>query len=221
MIVIANFLNGNGGIEVAWATRNEGPMLSKSKLSIHTGMGTNSWAVINGAHPRLIKLLDNFDQAAAIKEAVPGIVIVGELRVDALLEPCCRQRGRQVTSPARAQGFVPSQRSCWKASLKLLTARGACSAGRIYLASQPTDGDPSAAAAAWFNANNATIAAHPAVDFWEGYNEPGVSNIEDIEWYAAMEAERVRLLAAEVRESPQLDTLLNTSSHPSARCKTP
>ena len=34
--------------------------LATSKLSIHTGLGTNSWNFIKQAQPRVVKILDNF-----------------------------------------------------------------------------------------------------------------------------------------------------------------
>lgn len=54
--------------------------------------------------------------------------------------------------------------------------------GRIYSASQPTQGDPAAAAAAWFAAAWPTIARCPQVDVWEGYNEPSVGDVASMAW---------------------------------------
>jgi len=70
--------------------------------------------------------------------------------------------------------------------------------GRIWTPTQPTDGDPRAAAAAWLNASRATILASPEIRLWEGYNElPGTAtNSTLMRWYADFEMERVRLLAA-------------------------
>ena len=68
--------------------------------------------------------------------------------------------------------------------------------GRIYRPTQPTDGDPAAAAAAWFEDAWPTIAACAGIDVWEGYNEPGVGDVPKMTWYAAFEAARVALLAA-------------------------
>jgi hypothetical protein len=58
---------------------------------------------------------------------------------------------------------------------------------------QPTDGDPEAMARAFVAENLPTYLAHPAVDYWEGYNEPDVQGRMD--WYARFEAERVRAMA--------------------------
>ncbi len=41
--------------------------------------------------------------------------------------------------------------------------------GRIYLSSQPMDGDPTQRAMEWWWLNNATILANPGFDYWEGY----------------------------------------------------
>jgi hypothetical protein len=68
--------------------------------------------------------------------------------------------------------------------------------GRIYEPSQPQDGDPGARAQEWWSRNRNRIVAHPAVDYWEGYNEPGVASVDSVRWYAEHEAARVRLLAA-------------------------
>ena len=58
---------------------------------------------------------------------------------------------------------------------------------------QPTEGDPEALARAFVADNLPTYRAHPAVDYWEGYNEPDVHGRMD--WYARFEAERVRAMA--------------------------
>jgi hypothetical protein len=70
--------------------------------------------------------------------------------------------------------------------------------GRLWTPTQPTDGDPRLAAAAWLNASRAAIAASPEISHWEGYNElPGTAtNRSLMRWYAAFETERVALLAA-------------------------
>jgi len=68
--------------------------------------------------------------------------------------------------------------------------------GRIYEPSQPQDGDPARRAQEWWDRNRSRILAHPAVDYWEGYNEPGVGSLEALRWYGQHEAARVSLLAA-------------------------
>ncbi len=58
---------------------------------------------------------------------------------------------------------------------------------------QPMDGDPEAMARAFVATHLATYLQHPAVDYWEGYNEPDVKG--RMAWYARFEAERVRAMA--------------------------
>jgi hypothetical protein len=58
---------------------------------------------------------------------------------------------------------------------------------------QPTEGDPEALARAFVASNLPTYLLHPAVDYWEGYNEPDVHG--RLDWYARFEAERVRAMA--------------------------
>ena len=41
-----------------------------------------------------------------------------------------------------------------------------------------------------------SILANPKVDYWEGYNEPSVSTVADIQWYAQFEQARVELMAS-------------------------
>ncbi len=58
---------------------------------------------------------------------------------------------------------------------------------------QPMEGDPEAMARAFVAENLSTYLQHPAVDYWEGYNEPDIKGRMD--WYARFEAERVRAMA--------------------------
>lgn len=67
--------------------------------------------------------------------------------------------------------------------------------GRILLAEQPMDGDPIARAQAFVAQYLQTYLAYPAVDYWEGYNEPN-TDAPQMQWYAQFEAERVRQMAA-------------------------
>jgi hypothetical protein len=69
--------------------------------------------------------------------------------------------------------------------------------GRAYLASQPMDGDPVQRAREWWDRTRNLVLDNPAVDYWEGYNEPIIQTVELMGWYAQFEAERVRLLASE------------------------
>eukprot|EP01006_Ploeotia_vitrea_P012606 TRINITY_DN3332_c0_g1_i1.p1 TRINITY_DN3332_c0_g1~~TRINITY_DN3332_c0_g1_i1.p1 ORF type:complete len:322 (-),score=23.52 TRINITY_DN3332_c0_g1_i1:81-1046(-) len=68
--------------------------------------------------------------------------------------------------------------------------------GRIYLAQQPTNGSPQQAAQAWWGKVKSTILQYPAVDYWEGYNEPPCGNVQQMKWIAAFEIERVNILAS-------------------------
>lgn len=67
--------------------------------------------------------------------------------------------------------------------------------GRIYEPNQPQDGDPVQRANEWWARNQAKIMANPAVDYWEGYNEPSAGTVEILTWYGRSEAARVNLLA--------------------------
>ena len=42
-------------------------------------MGTDSWQIVAQGQPRVIKLLDSFSGATAIKQQAPGIVIIGRI----------------------------------------------------------------------------------------------------------------------------------------------
>ena len=67
--------------------------------------------------------------------------------------------------------------------------------GRLSVENQDYGGEPEAAAAALVAAQLPQLLQHPAVDYWEGWNEPD-PNLDRMEWYARFEAERVRQLAA-------------------------
>ena len=41
-----------------------------------------------------------------------------------------------------------------------------------------------------------SVMSNPAVDYWEGYNEPSVGSVEDLQWYAQFEQARIELLAS-------------------------
>jgi len=64
---------------------------------------------------------------------------------------------------------------------------------RLSVDEQNTEGDPVERARAYVAMNLETYKSNPAVDYWEGLNEPGVRGRMD--WYAAFEVERVRLMA--------------------------
>ncbi len=59
--------------------------------------------------------------------------------------------------------------------------------------SQPMEGDPAQTARDFVARHLEQYLANPAVDYWEGYNEPGING--NMAWYAAFEAERARVMA--------------------------
>jgi hypothetical protein len=68
--------------------------------------------------------------------------------------------------------------------------------GRIYDdANQRMDGSPEDRAQEWWNRHGNRINSYPAVDYWEGYNEPGNLNATEMAWYARFEKRRVEILA--------------------------
>ena len=66
--------------------------------------------------------------------------------------------------------------------------------GRFSVDPQDYNGEPEAVAAALVARQLPQMVLHPAVDYWEGWNEPD-PNLDRMEWYARFEAERVRQLA--------------------------
>ena len=68
--------------------------------------------------------------------------------------------------------------------------------GRIAVASQSMTGDPAQAARDFVAAQLPDYEFNRAgVDYWEGWNEPAPKTAEEMTWYTAFEAERVRALA--------------------------
>ncbi|MBI4769055.1 MAG: hypothetical protein HY784_01225, partial [Chloroflexi bacterium] len=59
----------------------------------------------------------------------------------------------------------------------------------------PGDGDPGQRAREFFESGQETYRNNPRVDYWEGWHEPEVETPEQMDWYAAFEAERTALLA--------------------------
>ena len=56
--------------------------LSKSKLSIFSGMGDLSWTFINNGKPKLVKIFDSFnnnENAEKIKNISSDIIIIGRI----------------------------------------------------------------------------------------------------------------------------------------------
>ncbi len=66
--------------------------------------------------------------------------------------------------------------------------------GRINDLAQNYLGNPEEAARDYVNSQLDQYLANPAVDYWEGWNEPD-PNLDNMPWYTRFEQERVRLLA--------------------------
>jgi Ig-like domain from next to BRCA1 gene/Carbohydrate binding domain len=73
--------------------------------------------------------------------------------------------------------------------------------GRIYFADEPASGDAKTRAQEWWSRCRGVIQAYPAVDYWEGYNEPSVDTVAKMQWLATFDAERVRILAENSRKA--------------------
>ena len=65
--------------------------------------------------------------------------------------------------------------------------------GRLAATHQDMNGDPALAAQAFVAEQLTRYQLNPGADYWEGWNEPDPG--EQMGWYAAFEAERVRLMA--------------------------
>lgn len=64
--------------------------------------------------------------------------------------------------------------------------------GRVNVV-QPLEGDPRQAARVFVARHLGTYQVNPAIDYWEGINEPDIKG--KMIWYAEFEAERVRVMA--------------------------
>ena len=73
--------------------------------------------------------------------------------------------------------------------------------GRIYFADEPSDGDAGTRAQQWWDRCRGVIQAYPAVDYWEGYNEPSVDTVAKMQWLGQFDAARVRILAQNGRKA--------------------
>lgn len=75
--------------------------------------------------------------------------------------------------------------------------------GRIYFDpwQQMGVGSPEDRATDWWNAVKGSVLAHPDVDYWEGYNEPGINDAVRMSWYSRFEKKRVELLAQSGRKA--------------------
>ena len=67
--------------------------------------------------------------------------------------------------------------------------------GRFEETDQKMTGDPARRAQQFVVGNAARYLANPGVDYWLGWNEPAIDSPWQMEWYAAFEAERARLMS--------------------------
>ncbi|MBN1400959.1 MAG: hypothetical protein JXA74_08980 [Anaerolineae bacterium] len=67
--------------------------------------------------------------------------------------------------------------------------------GRLIEGDQSFEGDPQERARDFVQANLSTYAANTGVDYWLGWNEPGIDELWQMEWYASFESERIIAMA--------------------------
>jgi len=67
--------------------------------------------------------------------------------------------------------------------------------GRLTEGNQAMTGDPKVVARRFVAQYTERYRAATGVDYWLGWNEPVITTIKEMNWYAAFEAERVRLMA--------------------------
>jgi len=82
----------------------------------------------------------------------------------------------------------------WLSEVKQVSPR-TVTVGRLEEGDQAIIGDPVQRAQAFVQAHAAEYLANPGVDYWLGWNEPGITNSWEMAWYAAFEAERARAMA--------------------------
>ncbi|MHB1317071.1 MAG: hypothetical protein ACYCYF_00455 [Anaerolineae bacterium] len=82
----------------------------------------------------------------------------------------------------------------WLAEAKELSP-GSIILGRFEETAQTMTGDPAVRAQEFVVGHAARYLANPGVDYWLGWNEPGIDSTWQMEWYAAFEAERARLMS--------------------------
>jgi len=78
----------------------------------------------------------------------------------------------------------------WLADVKAVSPKTVTLA-RFMETDQTLEGDPVERAEQFVAANAARYQANPSVDYWLGWNEPVVKNVEQMKWFAAFEAARV------------------------------
>ena len=67
--------------------------------------------------------------------------------------------------------------------------------GRLPEGDQTMSGDPVVKAHDFVNANLSLYRANPQVEYWLGWNEPVIKTVQQMQWYAAFEAERAIAMA--------------------------
>jgi len=82
----------------------------------------------------------------------------------------------------------------WLADVKKVSP-GTITVGRLAEEDQTLAGDPAQRARAFVDAHAGQYLANPGVDYWLGWNEPGIDSVEQMAWYADFERERVVALA--------------------------
>ncbi len=82
----------------------------------------------------------------------------------------------------------------WLAEAKAVSPK-TLTIGRFLEEDQTIGGDPAARAREFVRANTSRYLAYPGVDYWLGWNEPVIDNVEQMKWYATFEAERVAAMA--------------------------
>ena len=81
----------------------------------------------------------------------------------------------------------------WLSEVKVVSPRTII-VGRFNVEGQNYNGSPEEAAQRFVAEQLDQYMANPAVDYWEGWNEPD-PNLDNMPWYTRFEQERVRLLA--------------------------
>jgi hypothetical protein len=82
----------------------------------------------------------------------------------------------------------------WLADVKAISPK-TITIGRLLEQNQVIEGDPVAKAREFVQANAGRYQTNPSVDYWLGWNEPTINNTQQMEWFAAFEAERVAAMA--------------------------
>lgn len=81
----------------------------------------------------------------------------------------------------------------WFADVKRASP-GTITLGRFEELDQTFTGDPEQRAREFVATFAGRYLAYPSVDFWMGWNEPVIRSVWQMEWYAAFEVERARLM---------------------------